>query len=47
MIFRIKCLNVYFYEILIGIYMYEYVCFSRYNVMRIVLILFLFRVLYN
>lgn len=35
MIFRIKCFNVYFYEILIGIYMYEYVCFSRYNVIYV------------
>lgn len=35
MTFRIKRFNVHFYETLIGIYMYEHVCFSRHNVIYV------------
>lgn len=46
MTFRIKRFNVHFYETLIGMYMYEHVCFSRHNVIYM-LIPSLFRVLHN
>lgn len=39
MTFRIKRFNVHFYETLIGIYMYEHVCFSRHNVIYVNFIL--------